>query len=87
VQRICYRWDARFFLVIVQCPDSISKKRFEERAKKNRRTLSDANWSVYEKFKQIFEPTNLHHINVNVTNDYREIVRKIDNVIKKYSIK
>lgn len=87
VQRICYRWDARFFLVIVKCPDSISKRRFEEREKRNRRTLSDANYSVYEKFKQIFEPTNLHHINVTVTNDYQEIVRKIDNVIKKYSIR
>ncbi len=81
VGRICARFDAKFILVMVTCPDEIIKKRFEEREKRERRTLSDADSKIYEKFRQLFEPTNLRHIKVDMGTNHDKILELISNAI------
>ncbi|MCE7740474.1 MAG: nucleoside monophosphate kinase [Candidatus Heimdallarchaeota archaeon] len=81
VRRICARFDAMFVLVIVDCPDSIISKRFKEREKRTRRTLSDADSQIYEKFKKLFEPTRLPHIEVNMAFEHNEILERINDAI------
>jgi len=81
VGRICARFDAKFVLVIVDCPDSIINKRFKERDKRTRRTLSDADLQIYEKFKKLFETTSLPHIEVNMASEHNEILERISDAI------
>jgi len=81
VGRICARFDAMFVLVIVDCPDSIINKRFKEREKRTRRTLSDADSQIYEKFKKLFEPTRLPHIEVNMALEHNKIIERINDAI------
>ena len=81
IGRICARFNAKYLLVMVTCPDEIIKKRFEEREKRLRRTLSDADSKVYERFKQIFEPTKLRHIDVDMATDHDKILEMINNAI------
>jgi predicted kinase len=81
VGRICARFDAKFLLVIVTCPEEIVRKRFEEREKRERRTLSDADTKIYEKFKQLFEPTKLRHIDVDMGTSHDKILEMIHNAI------
>jgi len=81
VGRICARFDAMFVLVIVDCPDDIISKRFKEREKRTRRTLSDANSQIYEKFKKLFEPTRLPHIKVNMALEHNEILERINDAV------
>lgn len=85
VKRISTRFDAKFLLVIVTCPESFIRKRFEERAKRNRKTLSDADSNVYEKFRDMFEPTKLDHIEVNMATDHNRILEMINNALSKRS--
>ena len=75
VKRIAERFDAKFLLVMVKCPESLIKKRFEERDARKRRTLSDADTKIFERFKQLFEPTKLSHLEVDMTSDYQKIIR------------
>ena len=83
VKRISARFDAKFLLVIVTCPESLIRKRFEERAKRNRKTLSDADSSVYERFRDMFEPTKLDHIEVNMATDHNKILERISHALSK----
>ncbi|MCE7743337.1 MAG: AAA family ATPase [Candidatus Heimdallarchaeota archaeon] len=81
VSRICDRFNAKFLLVIVTCPEETIRKRFEEREKRERRTLSDADSKVYEKFKQLFEPTKLRHLDVDMGTDHETILKMINDAI------
>ncbi len=81
VSRICSRFNAKYLLVMVTCPDEIIEKRFEEREKHERRTLSDADTAVYERFKQLFEPTKLRHIDVDMATEHDKILEMINDVI------
>lgn len=81
VGRICARFDAKFVLVIVDCPDRIVNKRFKEREKRTRRTLSDADSQIYEKFKKLFEVTRLPHIEINMASEQNEILERISDAI------
>ncbi len=85
VGRICARFDATFVLVIVEAPEDLIRKRFEERAKRNRRTLSDADIKVLEKYLDLFESTNLTHIVVNMADDHYKTLEMIGNAISKRS--
>ncbi len=81
VKRICERFNAKYQLIIVTCPESLIIKRFEEREKRKRRTLSDADSKVYEKLKELFEPTSLPHIEVDMVTDHNKIIERIGNAI------
>ncbi|MHA1222878.1 MAG: AAA family ATPase [Candidatus Heimdallarchaeaceae archaeon] len=83
VMRICHRFNAQFLLVLVDCPEEIIDKRFKEREKHKRRTLSDADAEIYKKFKVLFQPTKLPHIRVNMASDYNEILEMIRNALSK----
>ncbi|MCG3220258.1 MAG: ATP-binding protein [Candidatus Heimdallarchaeota archaeon] len=85
VKRISERFEAKFLMVIVTCPESLIRRRFEERAKRNRKTLSDADSKVYEKFRDMFEPTKLDHIEVNMATDHNKILEMISNALSKRS--
>jgi len=87
VGRICARFDAKFLLVIVEAPEDLIRKRFEDRAKRNRRTLSDADINVLEKYKTLFESTKLPHIKVNMADDHYKTLEMIGNAISKRSSK
>ncbi len=86
VKRIAERFDAKFLLVIVTCPESLIRKRFEERDTRKRRTLSDADTKIFEKFKQLFEPTKLEHLEVDMTSDYQKILEMISNALSERNI-
>ena len=81
VGRICARFDAKFILVMVDCPEELIDKRFEEREKRSRRTLSDADKQIYERFKKLFEPTRLPHIEIDMATDHNEILERINYAI------
>ncbi len=81
VSRICNRFDATFVFVIVTCPESLITKRFEEREKRKRKTLSDADTGIYEKFKKLFEPTRLVHLEADMATDHNKILDRIENAI------
>jgi len=81
VGRICARFNANFVLVIVTCPEETVRKRFEEREKRERRTLSDADSKIYEKFKQLFEPTKLRHLDVDMGTDHEIILKMIHDAV------
>ena len=85
VGRICARFDAKFVLVMVNCPDELIKKRFEEREKRKRRTLSDADSKVYEKYQELFEPTKIPHIEVDMADEHYKILEMINNAISERS--
>ncbi len=81
VGRICSRFNAKFILVMVDCPEGLISERFEEREKRTRRTLSDADKQIYDKFKQLFEPTRLPHIEIDMSSDHNEILERINYAI------
>jgi predicted kinase len=83
VKRISARFNAKFLLVIVTCPESLIRKRFEEREKRKRRTLSDADSKIFEKFKELFEPTSLPHIEVNMVTDHNKILERISHALSR----
>jgi len=83
IKRIAEKFDAKFVLVFVECPESLIKQRFEQREKRSGRTLSDANYEIYLKLKERFQPTRLPHIKVNIVYDKNSIMEKIENVIRK----
>ncbi|MBY9001124.1 MAG: ATP-binding protein [Candidatus Heimdallarchaeota archaeon] len=85
VGRICARFGAKFLLVIVSSPESLIRKRFEEREKRERKTLSDADTKVFEKYIELFEPTVLPHIEVNMADDQDIILEAIDNALSEGS--
>ena len=87
VERICARFNAKYVLVIVTCPESLIQKRFEEREKRMRRTLSDADSKVYEKYRELFEPTALQHLEVDMATDHNKIIERIGNAISKRTSK
>lgn len=87
VGRICDRFNATFLLVLIEAPEELIRKRFEERAKRNRRTLSDADIKVFEKYTDLFESTNLKHIKVNMTDDHYKTLELIGNAISERSSK
>lgn len=77
IGRICARFNAKYILVMVTCPEEIINKRFEEREKRERRTLSDADSKIYERFKQLFEQTKLQHLNVDMGMEHEKILEMI----------
>jgi len=81
VSRICARFDATFLLVMVEAPEELIRKRFEDRAKRNRRTLSDADIKILEKYRELFESTSLPHIEVNMADDHYKMLEMIGNAI------
>ncbi len=81
VSRICARFDAKFLLVLVTCSEEVIEKRFEEREKRERRTLSDADSKIYNRYKQLFEPTKLHHIDVDMGTDHDKILEMIHHAV------
>lgn len=66
----------RFKIVECACPEDVVRERMERRAKR-KRTLSDADFEVYEKIKAEFEPIKEEHIVVHTNGDYRETVEYI----------
>ncbi|MHA1419331.1 MAG: AAA family ATPase [Candidatus Heimdallarchaeaceae archaeon] len=87
VGRICDRFEATFLLVLIEAPEELIRKRFEERAKRNRRTLSDADIKIFEKYTDLFESTNLKHIKVNMTDDHYKTLELIGNAISERNSK
>ena len=87
VSRICARFDAKFLLVIIEAPEDLIRKRFEDRAKRNRRTLSDADIKILEKYRTLFESTNLPNIKVNMADDHYKTLEMIGNAISERSRK
>lgn len=81
VKRIAERFEAKFLLVMVTCPEHLIRKRFEERDARKRRTLSDADSKIFERFKQLFETTKLSHLEVDMTSDYQEILERINHAL------
>ena len=66
---------------MIDCPEGLISERFEERKKRTRRTLSDADKQIYDKFKQLFEPTRLPHIEIDMSSDHNEILERINYAI------
>ncbi|MHA1401819.1 MAG: AAA family ATPase, partial [Candidatus Heimdallarchaeaceae archaeon] len=83
VKRIADKFNAQFLLVIVECPESLVKQRFEQREKRQGRTLSDANYEIYLNIKERFQPSKLPHIVLNVTDDKYVLLGKIEDALRK----
>jgi len=70
----------RFFLIETKCSEDIVLKRLEGR-KRNLRSPSDADTSVYYKIKDLFEEIQSKHIEIetgwNISDAMRDLVKKI----------
>ncbi|MHA1685997.1 MAG: AAA family ATPase [Candidatus Heimdallarchaeaceae archaeon] len=83
VKRICYRFNAKFLLIIVKSPETLIANRFKERERSTHRRLSDADYEIYKKYKSLYQPTKLDHLEIDATQESAEILKMIDNAIKK----
>jgi len=81
--RIARKFNAKFLLIIATCPERVVKERFKQREKLHKRTLSDADFAIYLKLKEIFEPTTLPHLKINLITDPKNILNKIENALKR----
>lgn len=82
VKRICERFNGRFVLVHVTCPEEVIVKRFKERQKRQKRTLSDANLEIYRQLKKEFEPIMIPYLSVDVRDGRDKILELIHEKVR-----
>lgn len=66
---------SRLVVVECTCPEEVIRRRMERRA--GRTTLSDADYGVYKKIKQLYEPILRSHITVDTSNPLRHTVVEV----------
>jgi len=80
VYEIARKTGAKLYIIECCAPERIIKERMDRR--KRRASLSDADFEVYRKIAEQFEPIRREHIVVDTSHDLKENLREILSRIK-----
>lgn len=77
-ESLAYKYGKKFILIECTAEESVIKQRLSKARK-----FSEADFEVYKKLKEIFEPIQQEHIKVNTSRALDEIIEEIINQLKK----
>jgi predicted kinase len=73
---IADRWKVKLILVKVSAPVAVVRRRLQER-QADTLSISDADWSIYDKMLPTVEPIRRKHFTVDTSRDISAVINKI----------
>jgi predicted kinase len=82
---MCKRLNQKLIIIQTTCSDVTVKQRINKR-KQHGKNVSDADFSIYQEFKKIFEPLTVNHLIVDTDKDISQNLREVENYLETYEI-